>query len=594
MRLRGAYRRVGTFQPIALTKLKSNFIRAMFSLNSTNVRQVQRRRKPATIAGFQPARFVANLEFASTRIPNTLVVAGWLIHDCHRPLRWGLLNRETYREITLNVTTFTRHDLQGYEDASMYRRQGFFAFVDGEWTGNGVQLTIGNFENPTQICLPVPNGHADELKSYFLQSHQLFRFATIKSISALSETDANAVADINHQSIAIWTNEIPFFDGALHEKLPAGLDHHFITERGDCYVEGWINPLTNRNIKFSACLAGVDSGTTLFQRSAFRRPDIAGAEEFCGFAFVGRAQLTTHQLPIVLLQTHFQDTDEVSYAKINLTGVDHAKFAAIFWSRALDTHSVNAGALRHILAFTHRTAVDIRAEQPRNGGKLGNSCEEINALIIQNDDSPLRNLALLTLRMADAPFAKVMMLSPTLVPEEVWWPSKDKILIVRPCSSFSEVLTRAGDGLLLIMEDTSLTKKGFMSDVRAAAKMLGACENMAGVVLAGEEFTSNQKLPDHLSIEMTTAEQQSRMWLNLCKGSALPPLLIRTRALRDQTMQGWPQPTHTLTVRSFLKSLTQKLLWLETANVEIFYARAAVPGLSSAQAELLYQIDARL
>jgi hypothetical protein len=59
-------------------------------------------------------------------------------------------------------------------------------------------------------------------------------------------------------------------------------------------------------------------------------------------------------------------------------------------------------------------------------------------------------------------------------------------------------------------------------------------------------------------------------------------------------MQAWPQPTHTLTVRSFLKSLTQKLLWLETANVEIFYARAAVPGLSGAQADLLYQIDARL
>jgi hypothetical protein len=571
------------------------FVRAMFSPDSMNgVVQAKRRRRSVRTAGLKPARFVATVEFASTRIPNTLIVAGWLIHDCHRPIRWGLLNRETYSDITPHVTTFTRRDLQGCEDASMYIRQGFFAFIDGEWTGNRLQLTIGTFENPTQICLPVSIGHADEFSSYFPQSHQLFRFATTQSLSALSEADANAVADIIHQSIPIWMNEIPFFDGALHENVPAGLDHHITTQYGDCYVEGWINPLSNRNIKLSACLASVDSSVTLLLRSAFRRPDIAGADEFCGFAFVGRARLTAHRAPTVLLQTHFQDTDEVSYAKINLTNVDPAKFATVFWSRVLDTHSVNPEALRRILSFTRRAAVPIH-DEPQNGRKGGNSREEVDALIMQNDDnSPLRNLAVLTLRLADAQFAKVMMLSPNPAPPEVWWPSKDKVLIVRPCRSIHEVLARAGDGFLLIMEDSSLTTEGFMSDVRAAAKMLGENKDMAGVVLAGKELTSNHKLHDHLSIEVKTAERQAPLWLNMCKGSALPPVLVRASALRDYFKQAWPQPTHALAVRSFLKSINKMILWLETASVEIFYARANVPGLSNEQADLLYQIDARL
>jgi hypothetical protein len=564
----------------------------------------KRRRRPAGIARLNQARFVATLEFASTHIPRTLVVAGWLVHDCHHQIRWGLLQGETYKDITPNVTTFTRRDLQGCEDVSMYMRQGFFAFVDGEWTGNQVQLTIGTLEHPTQICLPLSSCLTDAFNSYFSESHQLFRFATMRRISALPETDANTVADITHQSLPGWMDEIPFFDGAFHQNVPAGLDHRITTKDGDYYVEGWINPPTHSNIQLSACLVGVASSVTLLQRSAFRRPDIASGEEFCGFVFIGRARSIPYRMPpILLLETNFHDTNEVCYAKINLQTVDPAKFATVFWSRVLDTHSVNPDALRPILSFTRRAAAPSHTDkpqsgaksEPRNVGKSNNSSKEITALIIQNsDDSPLHNLAILTLRLADARFARVLMLSSSPGPAEVWWPSRDEILIVRPCTSLNEALANAGDGLMLIMEASALAKAGFISDIQTAAKMLVENGDIAGVVLIGKEFTSSQKLREHLSIQVKSAERQARLWLNMRKGSALPPVLVRAGAMRAQLKQAWPQPTHILSVRSFLKSISEELLWLETSNVEIFYSPAMAPGLSSDQADLLYQIDAHV
>src|SRR5271154_6175911 len=137
-----------------------------------------------------PIRFVADLEFASRQIPNTLVLSGWLIHDGQRPIRWGLLAGESYQEISQKVTIFSRSDLQEYDDSSFSIRIGFIAFIEGKWSSDDVQLTIGTLENPTQICLSVSACHNNDLKSYFPQSHQLFRFATAQRISALSEDEA--------------------------------------------------------------------------------------------------------------------------------------------------------------------------------------------------------------------------------------------------------------------------------------------------------------------------------------------------------------------------------------------------------------------
>ena len=96
------------------------------------------------------------------------------------------------------------------------------------------------------------------------------------------------------------------------------------------------------------------------------------------------------------------------------------------------------------------------------------------------------------------------MLSSSPGPAEVWWPSRDEILIVRPCTSLNEALANAGDGLVLIMEASALAKAGFISDVQAAAKMLVENGDIAGVVLIGKEFTSSQKLREHLSIQVKT------------------------------------------------------------------------------------------
>ena len=74
-----------------------------------NIKKRQNQRK---LKDPEPARFIADLEFVSKQIPNTLVVSGWLIHDSPRPICWGLLARETYQDISKNVTTFSRPDLR--------------------------------------------------------------------------------------------------------------------------------------------------------------------------------------------------------------------------------------------------------------------------------------------------------------------------------------------------------------------------------------------------------------------------------------------------------------------------------------------------
>ena len=72
---------------------------------------IKKRRNGVKSRGAEAAGFLADLEFASRQIPNTLVISGWLIHDSPRPICWGLLARETYQDISKNVTTFSRPDL---------------------------------------------------------------------------------------------------------------------------------------------------------------------------------------------------------------------------------------------------------------------------------------------------------------------------------------------------------------------------------------------------------------------------------------------------------------------------------------------------
>jgi hypothetical protein len=80
-------------------------------------------------------------------------------------------------------------------------------------------------------------------------------------------------------------------------------------------------------------------------------------------------------------------------------------------------------------------------------------------------------------------------------------------------------------------------------------------------------------------------------WLHLNKGAANPPVVLRAGELRSFCKHAWPQPSPELALRSYLKAAAQEIQWLESGNVEVFYARPSAPFFPVEQAELLYQID---
>jgi hypothetical protein len=554
---------------------------------------IKKRRNRPKWRDSEPAQFIADLEFASRQIPNTLVLSGWLIHDSPRPICWGLLARETYQEIAKNVVTFSRPDLRGSDETKNYTRLGFIAFIEGNLECDDVQLTIGTLENLTQICLPISVCHNNDLRLFFPQSHQLFRFATAQRISALRKEEAEVVSDILNSVLHSWMREVTFLDGSIHQRVEAGLDHCLCTPTGECYVEGWINPLDNRNFKLSACLLGADSSKTLLQRSTFRRPDIAGNTEFSGFAFVGRAEFAADQDPMLLLQAHFPDSDDVSYAKINLTRVGIHDFNRTLWSRILDIQSINPEALHKILAFTREAQGLLDA--PAANRKQGRGDDKLDALIIQNDENDvLHNLLILTLPLAQFNFSKIMLLSTDPLVSELWWPNVGQMLILNPYRTLGEALSGIDNGLLLIMDVSSMANANFVSDVRVAAKLIEKYPDMKCVLFTNKTFLSSQPSRDHLSIEVKVPNKDHCVWFQLCKGAAIPPILVRTAVLRNFVKHAWAHPAPVLTLRRFLKSVSSQALWFETLNAEVFYARPHVPTLPADRADLLYQLDARI
>jgi hypothetical protein len=556
---------------------------------------IKKRRKRSEHTRHAPTQFVASLEFASTQIPNRIVLSGWLIHDSQRPIRWGLVAQESYQDISDKMTIYSRPDLKEYDESSDCTRVGFIAFIEGEWPSpNAVQLTVGTLENPMQLCVVVAECHNSDINSYFSQSHQLFRFATAQCIAALSEAEAGVVARITNFALPNWIKEIAFFDGALHQNVPAGVDHNICTTNGDCYVEGWIGSLGGRNFQLSACLLGVHSSHTLLQRSAFRRPDIPGHDEFAGFAFVGRAQLAIGRNPIVLLQSQFTDTDEVTYSKINLRQIDAQNFARTFWSRTLDINSISRRALRQILSFigqSHARGNGIAPATFIRKIRSGN----VAALVLKNDeDSALRNLFILTSRLAEYNFSKVVLVAADPAATDVWWPNAEEMLILSPVPTLSEALGWIEAPLLLIVDASLMANQNFAADVRAATKLLETKPNINCVVFSNKGFVNGHSARDQISIEVRVPDNGAPAWFHLCKGTTTPPILLRTNALRDFVRQAWPQPSAALIIRNYLKIVSPDILWLESTNVEAFYTRPYVPILSADQADLLYQIDAQL
>ena len=412
-------------------------------------------------------------------------------------------------------------------------------------------------------------------------------------MSALRKGETEVFSGTFNSVLLNWMREVTFLDGSIHKSVQAGLDHCLCTATGQIYVEGWINPQDNQKFVLSACLLGANSSRTLLQRTAFRRPDIVGKTEFSGFCFVGQAQLAADQDPMLLLQAHFPDSDEVSYVKINLARVGFHDFNRIFWSRILDIHSINPEAMQKILTFTREAQGLLDA--PAANRKKGRGDDKLDALIIQNcENDVLHNLLILTLPLAQFDFSKIMILSADPAIPELWWPNVGQMLILNPYRTLGEALSGIDNGLLLIMDASSMTRANFVSDVCAATKLIEKHTDMKCVLFTNRSFISSQPSRDYLSIEVKAPNKDHWVWLRLCKGAAIPPMLVRTALLRNFIEHAWAQPTPVLTLRRFLKSVSSQALWFETLNAEVFYAPPHVPTLPADRADLLYQLDVRI
>jgi hypothetical protein len=536
--------------------------------------------------------FLGEIEFASRQIPHLLAVSGWLVHNSQRPIVWGLLTQGAYQDISSHVSVYFRSDLIGPEIPANRTRLGFFALVEIDDASNEAQLAIGPVDCPTLVCLDLAEPRNSDLEAYFPHSHQLFRFGIARRIAMLSEREAQLVGPVAHFALPAWIKEIQFLDGALHQDVAAGIDHRVCTANGHCYVEGWINPSSGRNFTLAGCLVGVRSSETLLCRSAFRRPDILGSEEFPGFAFVGRGEVSPEARPLLLLQSHFVETGEIAYAKINLDQIDEQKFARTFWPRVLDIHTMNRQALKRVLSFTrhmrHEPAPSNRSpNSPANQRSMA-------AIILQNSrDAALRNLFVLTSRAEQFDFSDIVLLSPDPATGALWWPNGGEMRIANPVQTLDEALDQIDAPLVLIVDATVMATDGFGNDVRAAANLLEMRRNLNCVVLAKKELLKGQRARDLTSIPVKIPGIEASAWLRLDKGAANPPVVVRAGELRSFCKLAWPQPSPELAVRSYLKAAAKEIQWLDSENVEVFYTRPSASFLPVEQSDLLYQIDSQ-
>jgi hypothetical protein len=530
-----------------------------------------------------PNRIQAHLEFASTENPNTYVVAGWLIHECRRPVRWGLLDRESYRDISNEIVSFPRPDLETTDDFSGCSRSGFFALIEGGGNLAGVELTIGTPENPTNVCLPLSDCRNTKLDSYFGKSHQLFRFSIVQRLSTLPERQADSVAGLL-ESVLNWIREVGPLDGSLHCQVEAGIDHAIYTPSGDCFVEGWLRGPAGGHFGVSASMLGADASRTLLQQSVFRRPDLGGGPEFSGFAFVGRGRLTGKCDPTLLLQVYLPASGEVSYRKLMLRRCGRKEFAKTFWSRSLDLSSINPEALLRMIAFTRESCSSLEHDgNPASAGPAG-----LSALVLgAPEGAALCNLLILTLPVGRLGVSEMAVVSANGTLSEVWWPNARQMMTFNASGSLDDALSQLQTGLVLIMDVCSMTRPDFVLDVRSAEELLAKRLEASFVVLADEQLVSQSPSRDHASFELQIGNGSRRIWLNLSKGQAIPPIMVRTAALRSLVANVWPQPSPVVILRRFMREEAQRGIWLQTNNVELFYSRPSIPNLPDDAAAML-------
>jgi hypothetical protein len=539
--------------------------------------------------------FVGDLEFASRQIPHVLAISGWLIHNSQRPIIWGLLTDGSYRDISNQVCIYLRSDLLS-PDASGNRTQvGFVAFLESDDTSNDIQLAIGPLDCPTLVCLNVAEPNNKDLEAYFPHSHQMFRFGVARCIAALGEDEAQTIGPIAHFALPAWVKEIQFLEGALHLGVSAGIDHRICTANGHSYVEGWINPENGRKFTVAGCLVGMRSSANVLQRSAFRRPDIVGGEEFTGFAFAGRGEIIAGANPLLLLQSQLIETGETAYAKLNLDEIDEQRFARTFWSRALDIQTIDRRALKNLLSFIGQTPPLGRKLVGNNRSLNKDIKPRIGAIILQSyREAALRNLFVLTSRAEQFSFSDIVLLSPDPAVGDLWWPNGGEIRIVTPVRTLTEALNHINAPVVLVVDSTVMATDNFSTDVTIAAKLLAMKPALNGVVLAKKEVLNGHRARGVTSIPVKVPGIETSAWLPLNKGTTNPPVVLRTSALRSFSKQVWPQPSPDLTVRGYLKAAGQELQWLKSESIEVFHTRPSSSFLPMEQTELLYQIDHQL
>jgi hypothetical protein len=539
-----------------------------------------------------PSKIQAHLEFASAELPNTYILAGWVIHECRSPIRWGVLARETYHDISNAIVLFPRSDLETDGDSCRYNRSGFFALVEGGRNLAGVQLTIGLPENPTKICLPLSDCDNTELSSYFARSHQLLRFSIAERVSTLPQADADGLATV-FESVLKWIQEVSPLEGSLHHEIRAGIDHAIYTPGGDCYVEGWLHGSTAGHFNVSASLIGVHASRTLLQPSVFRRPDIGGGIEFSGFTFLAQSRLTGKRDPTLLLQARHPDSADISYRKVALRRCSPFEFGRIFWSRCLDVNSINPDALCRIWAFTRGRAASAEPTAKSRNESSPKHDAGLSALVL---DAPpraaLRNLLILTFPLAHLGFSETVLISANGMRSEVWWPNAHQMMTFSTSRSLDEALPKLKVRLALVLDACSMTKPDFVADVRAAEQLLEERPEVSFVILTDEQFVGQKPSRDHMSLELQVGKEGRRVWLNLSKGQATLPMVARTELLHRHTTSAWPQPSPAATLRRFMREEGQRGVWLETPNVAVFYSRPSVSNLPDDFAAVLLRLDA--
>jgi hypothetical protein len=525
---------------------------------------------------------VADLEFVSSRIPDTLAFCGWIAHPAHQPIRWYLRDEDGLLDISDAITIYPRTDLQIADAFRGYSRIGFVAVLPRSQASGITRLEVGRTPNDAQMSLDLTAFQSAEIEFYFPRSHQLFRFAVIRRLSELTQSQALSVSDNLNQLATEWLNEIHPLEGSLHPEIAAGIDQAMFSPSGQCYVEGWVRSQRALGVEISGCVIGFTGSRSLINTAAFRRPDVQGGS---GFAFVSRGEISDARDPVLLLQSRTSGSGEIAYAKLTLQRVWATDFAERFWTRVLDIHSINTDALQQISAFTRDDPAQA-ASAPATGQSMS------MVVLAAPIGSPLRNLLVLTLELPQLRANKVKFLTSdkSAGPAEVWWPCAGKIHRIDVSRHLNDVASQIDDSYVLFVDAASFATSQFVQDVRRALDALSSNTELDCVVLASQDFVSPSE-PEGWTTQVREGTAGAHYWLSLNKGQALAAFVTRTSRLKEIAAVGWPVPSNALAVRRFLNSVAANTLWMETKNNEVFFVRPSVPGFSPEQSSLLFHID---